>query len=107
MNSLLSNSANPTKQSKLVALTSKYPSCEFRVSPRPNHHPVLRAYYINGNDKAVCVRNLDPAQIMQKAELLLQNTGLKNKKIRGRNVVSSNENVRGMWSAMHGGIKPI
>lgn len=91
----------------LPSLTKKYPQTEFRVSARPNRHPVLKAYYINGNVKAVCVRNMEPAQIVQKAELLLQNSGTKNKKIRGRNVQSTNESVRGVWSAFHGGIRPI
>jgi len=91
----------------LPALTSRYPACEFRVSPRPHKHPILKAYYINGNSKAICVRNLEPGEIIRKAELLLQNSGTKNKKIRGKNVVSSNENVRGIWSALHGGIKPV
>ncbi|KAK5079018.1 39S ribosomal protein L51, mitochondrial [Lithohypha guttulata] len=107
MNNFLASSTQPNKTSALLSLTSRYPSTEFRISPRPNKHPILKAYYINGNSKAVCVRNLEPAQIVQKAELLLQNSGTKNKKIRGRNVLSSNENVRGMWSALHGGITQI
>ncbi|KAK5939086.1 39S ribosomal protein L51, mitochondrial [Knufia obscura] len=91
----------------LPALTQKYASTEFRVSPRPHKHPILKAYYINGNSKAICVRNLEPGEIIRKAELLLQNSGTKNRKIRGRNVVSGNENVRGMWSALHGGITRV
>lgn len=100
MNKLLTQSTLPT-------LAQKYPQTEIRVSARPHKHPILKAYYINGNAKAICVRNLDPNQIVQKAELLLQNSGTKNKKIRGRNVLSTNESVRGIWSAFHGGIKPI
>lgn len=106
MNSLL-KSTQTSKASALLDLTSRYPSTEFRISPRPGKHPIVKAYYINGNSKAVCVRNLEPSQIIQKAELMLQNSGTKNKKIRGRNVISSNENVRGIWSALHGGIKQI
>lgn len=94
-------------QPTLTTLTRKYPQTEFRVSARPHRHPVIKAYYINGNAKAICVRNLEPSEIVQKAELLLQNSGTKNKKIRGRNVLSTNESVRGIWSAFHGGIKPI
>lgn len=44
---------------------------------------------------------------MQKAVLLVQNSGLKNRKIRGKNVVSENEGVRGIWSPFHGGIKDV
>lgn len=91
----------------LPSLTTQFPQTEFRISPRPNKHPVLKAYYINGREKAVCVRNLERDQILKKAEYLLQNNGMKNKKIRGRNVISTNESVRGIWSPMHGGIKNV
>ena len=99
---------NEFLSSKLVTgLTTTHPSCEFRISPRPNHHPVLRAYYINGREKAVCVRNMDMHTVMKRAEMLLRNSGAKNKKLGSKKVVSENENVRGIWSAMHGGIKNI
>ena len=68
---------------------------------------MIRAHYINGREKAVCVRGLDRAQVLKKAEFLVQNSGTKNVKIRGKNVVSENENVRGIWSPFHGGIKNI
>ncbi|EXJ78851.1 hypothetical protein A1O1_09253 [Capronia coronata CBS 617.96] len=91
----------------LAEFTAKYPGIEFRVSPRPNRHPILKAYFINGREKAVCVRNLEKEQIVKKAEFLVANSGKKNELIRGKNVVSVNENVRGIWSPMHGGIKNV
>jgi large subunit ribosomal protein L43 len=91
----------------LPSLTDSHPSCEFRISPKPNHHPVLKAYYINGREKAVCVKNMDMHTVLKRAQILLQNSGAKNKKLGSKKVVSENENVRGMWSAMHGGIKNI
>jgi large subunit ribosomal protein L43 len=91
----------------LSQMTTSRPSTEFRISPRPHKHPVLRAFYINGREKAICVRNLEKEQVLKKAELLLQNSGAKNKKIGSRKVVSTNENVRGIWSPMHGGLKNI
>ncbi len=45
--------------------------------------------------------------VMKRAEGLLGNSGAKNKKLGSKKVVSENENVRGMWSALHGGIKNI
>ncbi len=44
---------------------------------------------------------------MQKCELLVQSQGGKNRKIRGRNVLSENEGVRGIWSPFHGGVKDV
>ncbi|KAF7510298.1 hypothetical protein GJ744_006794 [Endocarpon pusillum] len=91
----------------LPRLSRMHPQVSIHISPRPNKHPVLRAHYINGREKAVCVRNLEKEQIMQKCELLVQSQGGKNRKIRGRNVLSENESVRGIWSPFHGGIKDV
>jgi len=82
-------------------------SIEISVSPRPHKHPVIHAIYVNGREKAVCVRNLEKEQVLKKAELLMQNGGLKNKKTRGKAVLSTNDSVRGIWSPYHGGIKSI
>ncbi|KAK4939191.1 39S ribosomal protein L51, mitochondrial [Elasticomyces elasticus] len=91
----------------LASFTQRYPGTEFRISPRPNKHPIVKAYFINGREKAVCLRNLEKDQILKKVEFLVTNSGKKNELIRGKNVVSVNENVRGIWSPMHGGIKTI
>jgi large subunit ribosomal protein L43 len=103
-----SRGLNTFLQSPLLEkLTKQYPQTEFRVSPRPHRHPVLKAYYINGKEKAICVRNLSREQVFQKAEILMNSSGLKNKKQRGKPVISGNEAVRGVWSPYHGGIKSI
>lgn len=91
----------------LPRLSRTNPQVSIHISPRPHKHPVLRAHYINGREKAICVRNLEKEQILQKCELLVQSLGGKNRKIRGRNVLSENEGVRGIWSPFHGGIKSV
>ncbi|EXJ56100.1 hypothetical protein A1O7_09031 [Cladophialophora yegresii CBS 114405] len=89
------------------ALTHRYPSVEFRISPIPNRHPVLKAQYVNGRSKAICVKNLSKEQVAEKMEFLLGNSGQKNVRVGGKKVVSLNESVRGVWSPMHGGIQKI
>ena len=91
----------------LNRLTTSYPGVEFRVSPKPRRHPVLKATYINGRVKAVCVRNKEKEQILKMAEFLVGNSGKRNERIKGKKVLSENESVRGVWSPMHGGIKDI
>lgn len=71
------------------------------MSPRPSRHPVIVAHYINGREKAVCVRNTEPLQVLQKALLLRDNNGEKNKKVT-KAVSSINPSVRGVWSPYHG-----
>lgn len=53
------------------------------------------------------MRNLESTQVLEKARLLSEASGEKNKMIRGKNVVSINESVRGIWSPYHGGIKDV
>lgn len=78
------------------------PEIEITVSPRPRCHPVIRGNYVNGGEKAICVRNLEPAQILKKAELLRDASGEKLKKVT-KPVESINESIRGIWSPYHGG----
>jgi large subunit ribosomal protein L43 len=91
----------------LSQLTSTHPHVEFLISPRPGKHPVLKAQYVNGRQKAICVKNLAMEEVKAKCGLLLGSDGSKNKRVGGRKVVSSQESVRGVWSALHGGIKDI
>jgi len=82
------------------------PQIEITVSPRPRLHPVIRGHYINGREKAICVRNMEPSLILKKAELLRDSNGEKVKKIT-KPVRSINESVRGIWSPYHGGAMPV
>jgi large subunit ribosomal protein L43 len=76
------------------------PAVEISISPRPGKHPVIRGHYINGREKAICVRNLEEGQILQKAELLRDANGEKLKRV-VKPVKSLNESVRGIWSPYH------
>ena len=49
------------------------------------------------------MRNLEKEQVLQKAEMLRDASGEKNRKVRGGRVVASlNEGVRGVWDPFHG-----
>jgi large subunit ribosomal protein L43 len=71
------------------------------VSPKPHSHPVIIGHYINGREKAICVKNLAREQILQKAELLRNANGEKLRRTR-KVVQSVNRSVRGVWSPHHG-----
>ncbi|OAA54137.1 mitochondrial ribosomal protein [Niveomyces insectorum RCEF 264] len=86
---------------KLPQFAAHNPEIEFTVSPRPARHPVIVGHYINGKARPICVRNMDPNQILKKAELLRDATGEKNRKF-SKPVSSINESVRGVWSPYHG-----
>ena len=93
---------NAFLRSSLPAFAKRNPSVEIHVAPRPNHHPIIIADYINGRQKSICVRNLTNEGVKAKAELLRDGTGEKNRKV-GKPVSSLNESVRGIWSPLHGG----
>lgn len=58
-------------------------------------------HYINGRTKAICVRNMEPLEILKKAELLRDSSGEKPQKFK-KPVTSTNPSVRGVWSPYHG-----
>ncbi|KAF8425159.1 mitochondrial ribosomal protein L43, partial [Tirmania nivea] len=85
----------------LPSFAKANPQIEMVVSPRPHKHPIIRGVYINGREKVICVRNLQHQQILEKANLLKNSSGLKLKKI-NKPVASVNESVRGIFSPFHG-----
>uniref|UniRef100_A0A2D3V5Z8 Large ribosomal subunit protein mL43 n=1 Tax=Ramularia collo-cygni TaxID=112498 RepID=A0A2D3V5Z8_9PEZI len=88
-------------KTKLATFAKENPSIEVTVSPRPHKHPVIKGQYINGREKAICVRNMDANEILNKALLLRNANGEKLKKVT-KPVRSLNESVRGVWSPFHG-----
>ncbi|KAL2362327.1 hypothetical protein RJZ56_004747 [Blastomyces dermatitidis] len=90
----------------LPSFAAANPQIEIRVSPRPKKHPVIKGHYINGREKAVCVRNLEKEQILAKALLLKEASGEKLRRVR-KPVSSLNESVRGIWSPYHGDVKTV
>jgi len=90
----------------LPTFAAQNPQIEIRISPRPHKHPVIKGHYINGREKAICVRNLEKEQILEKATLLKEASGLKLKMVK-KPVSSKNDSVRGIWSPYHGDIKTV
>jgi large subunit ribosomal protein L43 len=88
-------------KSVLPRFAAAHPQIEFQVSPRPSKHPVIIGHYINGKKKTICVRNMEPLQVLKKAELLREASGDKLKRTT-KPVTSSNPSVRGIWSPFHG-----
>lgn len=98
---------NFLKSSLFAAFSKAHPQIEIQISPRPRKHPIIKGHYVNGQQKAICVRNLEKDQVLAKANHLMENTGDYNRRIRGKNVVSTNESVRGIWSPHHAKLKGI
>ena len=93
---------NAFLKASLPAFAKRNPQIEISVSPRPRKHPVIIANYLNGAQRSICVKNLQNEGVREKAEMLRNSTGEKNRKLDGRPVKSLNESVRGIWSPFHG-----
>jgi large subunit ribosomal protein L43 len=102
LSSLIANIQSSFLRNSLQKFAVANPQIEIEVSPRPRRHPVIIGYYIGGRQKAICVRNLQKEQIMQKAELLRDASGEKLKRVT-KPVKSIQDSVRGVWSPYHGG----
>ncbi|TKA21897.1 hypothetical protein B0A50_08594 [Salinomyces thailandicus] len=96
-----SRGMNTFLKQTLPAFARRHPGIEISVSPRPGRHPVIRGSYINGKQRAICVRNMQPTEILDKANLLKSASGEKLKRTR-QPVTSFNESVRGVWDPYHG-----
>jgi large subunit ribosomal protein L43 len=93
-------------QNNLKSFARQNPQIEIRVSPRPQKHPLIKGLYINGREKPVCVRNMEPSEILKKANLLKEASGEKLKRTK-KPVTSLNESVRGIWSPYHGDLRGV
>ncbi|CAG7946953.1 unnamed protein product [Penicillium nalgiovense] len=90
----------------LPTFARENPQIEIRVSPRPQKHPLIKGLYINGREKPVCVRNMEPHEILKKANLLKEASGEKLKRVK-KPITSLNESVRGIWSPYHGDLRGV
>jgi large subunit ribosomal protein L43 len=67
---------------------------------------MIKGQYINGNEKSICVRNLEPEDILKKAMILKDASGDKLKRTK-KPITSLNESVRGIWSPYHGDLRGV
>jgi len=88
-------------KSSLPTFARNNPQIEISISPRPRHHPIITAEYINGATRSLLVKNLPNEGVREKAEFLRNWTGEPNRKT-GKPVISVNESVRGIWDPFHG-----
>lgn len=90
---------------RLDLLGKKYPFIQFEVL-RKSGHPIIRAQYINGREKVICVRNLNIDNVENKLKLLKDSSGeVLRKRTKNDNVETLNSSVRGVWSPLHSSMR--
>ncbi|KAG5654293.1 hypothetical protein H0H81_005142 [Sphagnurus paluster] len=77
------------------------PHVEVVVRQRIHREPIVRGFYVNNRDKVIPLNGLSLPEITQKTKLLLDSSGAKIKSLKRRNVESTTEAARGIWSGLH------
>lgn len=84
---------------RLDQYASSNPKIEFKIVEKAGH-PVIKGEYINGREKAICIRNLNIDNVQNKLNLLRESSGEQLRHTKSK-VESLNESIRGIWSPLH------
>ncbi|RDB28933.1 54S ribosomal protein L51, mitochondrial [Hypsizygus marmoreus] len=86
---------------QLQPLARQNPHVEIVVRQRNHKEPIVRGFYVNNRDKVIPLNGLEVTGIQKKVTLLLDSSGAKIKSLKRRNVESTTEATRGIWSGLH------
>ncbi|PKI33568.1 54S ribosomal protein L51, mitochondrial [Punica granatum] len=84
-------------ESHLPAFKEKNPQLEVVAELVRGQHPLLKGFYKNKNERVVCVRNMDPEEVLLHATRLRNALGRKVVKLRTRHV-TKHPSVQGTWT---------
>ncbi|KAF7824794.1 54S ribosomal protein L51, mitochondrial-like [Senna tora] len=84
-------------ESNLPTFKEQNPQLEVVTELIRGQHPHLKAFYKNRNQRVVCVKNMDPEDILLHATRLRNALGRKVVKLRTRHV-TKHPSVQGTWT---------
>uniref|UniRef100_A0A2P2JVX9 Large ribosomal subunit protein mL43 n=1 Tax=Rhizophora mucronata TaxID=61149 RepID=A0A2P2JVX9_RHIMU len=84
-------------QSHMPAFKEQNPQLEVMTELIRGQHPHLKAFYMNKNQRVVCVKNMAPEDIFQHATRLRNALGRKVIKLKTRHV-TKHPSVQGTWT---------
>ncbi|KAF1890111.1 hypothetical protein Lal_00025444 [Lupinus albus] len=84
-------------ESHLPAFKEKNPQLEVITELIRGQHPHLKGFYKNKNQRVVCVKNMDPEEILLHATRIRDSLGRKVLKLKTRHVVK-HPSVQGTWT---------
>ncbi|KAJ2002435.1 39S ribosomal protein L51, mitochondrial [Coemansia thaxteri] len=87
-------------QTEAVRFAKENPQIEVVVQPRPSKHPIIRAFYTNGEQKTKCVRKCLTDEIPEVVKSLRDHSGHRLRRW-NRYVISDTPSVRGIYSPFH------
>jgi large subunit ribosomal protein L43 len=84
---------------KIVDFAKQNPSVEVIGELRNGKHPYIRAEYLTGFDKQVCVKNESLGRILEVVHMLNNSSGRKIKQIEG-STQTDKPSIQGVWTPM-------
>ncbi|MED6155477.1 hypothetical protein PIB30_005682 [Stylosanthes scabra] len=84
-------------ESELPVFKENNPQLEVITELIRGQHPHLKAFYKNKNERVICVKNMDPEDVLHHATRLRSALGRKVIKLRTRHV-TKRPSVQGTWS---------
>ncbi|VVB06274.1 unnamed protein product [Arabis nemorensis] len=84
-------------ESELPAFIAKNPQLDVVPELSRGQHPYLKGIYRNRNERVVCVKNMDPEEVLLNATRLRNSLGRKVVKLRTRHV-TKHPSVQGTWT---------
>ncbi|XP_040989624.1 54S ribosomal protein L51, mitochondrial-like [Juglans microcarpa x Juglans regia] len=85
--------------SHLPAFREKNPRLEVVTELIRGQHPHLKGFYRNKNERVICVKNMDPEDILLHATRLRNALGRKAVKLKTRHV-TKHPSVQGTWTTV-------
>mmetsp|Transcript_23329 Transcript_23329/g.28675 ORF Transcript_23329/g.28675 Transcript_23329/m.28675 type:complete len:133 (-) Transcript_23329:292-690(-) len=83
--------------SKILSFCNEYPSLEVSTKLRNGKHPYIKADYVTGSSKQVCVKNESIERIVKVMHMLKDSSGRKIAKI-GTPIKTQTPSVQGVWT---------
>ena len=87
------------KSGKIVEFANNNPSVEVSAKLRNGNHPFIKADYVSGFSKQVCIKNEDLERIEKVVTMLNDSSGRKIIKI-GSPIKTDTPSVQGVWTPM-------
>ncbi|KAJ2782249.1 39S ribosomal protein L51, mitochondrial [Coemansia javaensis] len=87
-------------QTRAVQFARDNPQIEVIVQPRPSRHPIVRAFYTNGQQRTKCVRRCTVDEIPEVVKSLRDHSGHRLRRW-NKYVLSDTPSVRGIYSPFH------
>ncbi|XP_023886493.1 large ribosomal subunit protein mL43 [Quercus suber] len=84
-------------ESHLPAFGEKNPQLDFVTQLIRGQHPHLKGLYRNKNERVICVKNMDPEDVLLHATRLRNSLGRKVVKLKTRHV-AKHPSVQGTWT---------